>query len=59
VLAAGEADAVAFGQLFIANPDLVARFATHAPLNAPQPATYYGSGPEGYTDYPNLAQVAV
>lgn len=50
-LAAGEADAVAFGQLFIANPDLPERFRTHAPLNAPDPATFYGSGPKGYTDY--------
>jgi 2,4-dienoyl-CoA reductase-like NADH-dependent reductase (Old Yellow Enzyme family) len=54
VLAAGEADAVAFGKLFIANPDLPKRFQTHAPLNAPQPKSFYGSGPEGYTDYPAL-----
>lgn len=50
----GEADAVAFGQLFIANPDLPERFRTQAPLNAPQPKTFYGQGPEGYTDYPAL-----
>jgi len=54
VLADGEADAVAFGQLFIANPDLPNRFAGHAPLNAPDPQTFYGSGPAGYTDYPAL-----
>ena len=48
----GQADAVAFGKLFIANPDLPARFATKAPLNAPVPETFYGSGPKGYTDYP-------
>jgi 2,4-dienoyl-CoA reductase-like NADH-dependent reductase (Old Yellow Enzyme family) len=54
VLADGEADAVAFGQLFIANPDLVKRFAQRAALNAPDPQTFYGSGPAGYTDYPAL-----
>ena len=52
VIAAGEADAVAFGQQFIANPDLPKRFATGAPLNPPNPATFYGSTAEGYTDYP-------
>ncbi|WP_254509274.1 alkene reductase [Anatilimnocola floriformis] len=52
----GEADAVAFGKLFIANPDLPHRFALNAPLNAPNPKTFYGSGPEGYTDYPSLDQ---
>jgi 2,4-dienoyl-CoA reductase-like NADH-dependent reductase (Old Yellow Enzyme family) len=41
VIAAGEADAVAFGQLFIANPDLPERFATGAPLNTPDPSTLY------------------
>ncbi len=54
-IAAGEADAVAFGKLFIANPDLPKRFALHAPLNIPEPATFYGSGPHGYTDYPSLS----
>jgi 2,4-dienoyl-CoA reductase-like NADH-dependent reductase (Old Yellow Enzyme family) len=53
-VAAGEADAVAFGKLFIANPDLPRRFALGAPLNAPDPGTFYGSGPRGYTDYPAL-----
>lgn len=53
-LAQGRADAAAFGRLFIANPDLPARFAQGAPLNAPQPETFYASGPEGYTDYPAL-----
>jgi 2,4-dienoyl-CoA reductase-like NADH-dependent reductase (Old Yellow Enzyme family) len=48
---AGEADAVAFGQLFIANPDLPHRFAVNAPTNEPNPATFYAAGPEGYTDY--------
>jgi 2,4-dienoyl-CoA reductase-like NADH-dependent reductase (Old Yellow Enzyme family) len=54
VLAAGEADAVAFGKLFIANPDLVERFANNAPLNAWQMETFYAPGPAGYTDYPSL-----
>lgn len=51
----GEADAVAWGQLFIANPDLPERFRQGAPLNTPDPTTFYGSGPGGYTDYPRLA----
>ncbi|MES2010250.1 MAG: alkene reductase [Pseudomonadota bacterium] len=55
VLQAGEADAVAFGQLFIANPDLPRRLQIDAPLNTPQPETYYHSGAEGYIDYPALA----
>jgi 2,4-dienoyl-CoA reductase-like NADH-dependent reductase (Old Yellow Enzyme family) len=50
----GKADAVAFGKLFIANPDLPARFRNHAPLNRPNAATFYASGAEGYTDYPAL-----
>jgi 2,4-dienoyl-CoA reductase-like NADH-dependent reductase (Old Yellow Enzyme family) len=54
VIAAGEADAVAFGQLFIANPDLPERFANSAPLNAPDPATFYMQGEHGYVDYPAL-----
>jgi len=54
LLKAGEADAVAFGKLFIANPDLPRRFALNAPLNAPVPETFYGSGPVGYIDYPAL-----
>ncbi|MBF0219896.1 MAG: alkene reductase [Gammaproteobacteria bacterium] len=47
-------DAVAFGTAFIANPDLPARFAAAAPLNTPDPATFYTPGAAGYTDYPNL-----
>jgi len=54
-VACGEADAVAFGKLFIANPDLPRRFATGSPLNEPLPSTFYGSGPQGYIDYPFLA----
>ena len=55
VVASGEADAIAFGQLFIANPDLPKRLELNAPLNAPQPETFYHSGAEGYVDYPALA----
>jgi 2,4-dienoyl-CoA reductase-like NADH-dependent reductase (Old Yellow Enzyme family) len=55
VLAAGEADAVAFGVPFIANPDLPARFAAGAPLNEPDPETFYAPGERGYTDYPALS----
>ena len=53
-LADGEADAVGFGKLFIANPDLVERFRQGAALNEPVPETFYEHGPEGYTDYPAL-----
>lgn len=56
LLELGEADAVAFGQLYIANPDLVERFKQQAELNAPNPATYYAEGATGYTDYPFLNQ---
>lgn len=54
-LARNEADMIAFGTLFIANPDLPLRFATGAPLNKPDPATFYGGTAKGYTDYPSLA----
>jgi N-ethylmaleimide reductase len=50
----GHADAVAFGRLFIANPDLVERFKRNAPLNSPNPKTFYVPGPHGYIDYPAL-----
>ena len=53
-LGSGEADAVAFGKLYIANPDLVRRFREDAALNAPRPELFYGQGPEGYTDYSTL-----
>ncbi|AXV15848.1 alkene reductase [Neorhizobium sp. SOG26] len=54
----GYADAVAFGRLFIANPDLVERFKDNAPLNQPDKNTFYGGGAKGYTDYPVLEAVA-
>ena len=49
------ADAVAVGRLFLANPDLPERWRTGAVLNEPNPATFYGGGSEGYTDYPAMA----
>ena len=52
---AGLVDAVAFGTGFLANPDLPARIRAGAPLNAPNPATFYSPGPEGYTDYPFMS----
>ena len=54
LLAKGEADAVAFGTLFIANPDLPVRFALNASLNEPDFSTFFSSGAKGYTDYPSL-----
>ena len=54
VIEAGEADAVGFGKLFIANPDLVERFRRDAALNEPQPDTFYTHGREGYVDYPAM-----
>ena len=57
ILERGEADAVGFGKLFIANPDLPARFQTKAPLNSPVPETFYAHGSEGYIDYPALGEV--
>ena len=54
-IAAGRADAVAFGVQYIANPDLARRFELKAALNRPNPATFYAPGPGGYTDYPALA----
>ena len=53
-LAAGQADLVAFGRPFLANPDLVARMKADAPLNAVDMDTFYTPGPKGYTDYPRL-----
>jgi 2,4-dienoyl-CoA reductase-like NADH-dependent reductase (Old Yellow Enzyme family) len=55
-LAEGWADAVAFGKLFIANPDLPRRFAEGAPLNPWNTDTFYFGGPSGYTDYPALPE---
>ena len=54
-ISSSQLDAVAFGTSFLANPDLPARIAATAPLNAPNPATFYSPGPAGYTDYPALS----
>lgn len=59
VLKAGEADAVAFGVLCIANPDLVERFVAGARLNVPIPETFYEEGALGYTDYPFLDKTGI
>ncbi len=53
-VASGRIDAVAFGRPFLANPDLPTRLERGAPMNAPDQATFYGGGAEGYTDYPAL-----
>ncbi|MFZ3074958.1 MAG: N-ethylmaleimide reductase, partial [Psychrobacter glacincola] len=53
---AGFIDAVAFGRDYIANPDLAERIHQGAPLNEQHPATFYGGGTEGYTDYPFLKE---
>ncbi|MDE2306434.1 MAG: alkene reductase [Gammaproteobacteria bacterium] len=58
-VASGRADLVAFGKPFISNPDLVRRLQLDAPLNAPNTATFYGGGAEGYTDYPTLEAPAL
>jgi len=57
VLARGEADAAAFGALFIANPDLPHRIVTGAPLNTPDQSTFYIGGAHGYTDYLTAPEV--
>lgn len=54
-VADGYADLVAFGKLFIANPDLVSRLKRNAELNDPDKATFYGGDAKGYTDYPTAA----
>ncbi|SPL70601.1 alkene reductase [Acinetobacter stercoris] len=52
----GEADAVAFGQAYIANPDLLHRLENNAPLNKINPKTLYSGSAEGYTDYPTFSE---
>ena len=53
-LDSGNADAIAFGRAFLANPDLPERLKHDAPLNPDNPKTWYSRGPEGYTDYPAM-----
>ena len=57
-LAAEEADLIAYGRAFLANPDLVERFRRGAPLNQLDSSRLYRGGAEGYTDYPTLAQLS-
>ncbi len=52
----GLADVITVGAMVLANPDLVERIKTGAPLNEPDPSTYYGGDARGYTDYPTLPQ---
>ena len=54
-VASGKADAIAFGRLLLANPDLVERFRRGASLNAPDYERLYSGEEKGYTDYPFLA----
>jgi N-ethylmaleimide reductase len=54
-LANGEADLVAFGVPFLANPDLPIRFKSKAKLNAPDQTTFYAGEDKGYTDYPAVS----
>jgi N-ethylmaleimide reductase len=58
LLHAGTADAVVFGSLFVANPDLPLRFRLKAPLNQPDSTTFYTPGAKGYIDYPMLEAAA-
>jgi N-ethylmaleimide reductase len=53
-----QADAIVFGRLFIANPDLVERIKENSPLNSPDRSTFYGGGAKGYTDYMPLGAAA-
>jgi N-ethylmaleimide reductase len=57
-VADGSADAVAFGRLYIANPDLVERLQQNASLNKYDRVTFYGGAEKGYTDYPFLSAKA-
>lgn len=56
LLAEDGADAIVYGKLFLANPDLPERFKRNAPLNEPDAGTFYAGGMKGYIDYPTLAQ---
>ncbi len=56
-LVKGDADAIAYGKLFIANPDLPERFRKNAPLAAWDTGTFYTHDAHGYTDYPSLPRV--
>ena len=55
-IAEGSADAVAYGRLFLANPDLPARLRRRGPLNAQHTKSFYGGDERGYIDYPAWAE---
>ena len=52
----GTADAVAYGRLFLANPDLPKRLSRRGPLNVPDTKSFYGGDQRGYIDYPEWAK---
>ena len=52
----GDADAVAYGRLFLANPDLPTRLSRRGPLNVPDTGSFYGGDERGYIDYPEWAK---
>jgi N-ethylmaleimide reductase len=58
-ISTGEADAIAYGRLFISNPDLPRRFAAGVPLNPYKRESFYGGTEEGYTDYPSLQTIGL
>lgn len=58
-LESGAADLVAYGAVFLANPDLPLRFRAHAQLNTPDPSTFYSGEAAGYVDYPAIASAAL
>jgi N-ethylmaleimide reductase len=58
VIASGQADSIAFGVPFLANPDLPERLRNEVELNQADPATFYTQGPEGYIDYPTISELA-
>jgi N-ethylmaleimide reductase len=58
LLSGGGADAIVYGKLFLANPDLPERFKRDAPLNQPDQSTFYAQGERGYTDYPTFERAS-
>ena len=57
VIESGDADLVAFGKLFLANPDLPGRFATGSQFNQPNVEAFYAGDEHGYIDYPTLEEI--
>jgi N-ethylmaleimide reductase len=58
LLTGADADAIVYGKLFLANPDLPERFSRNAPLNEPDQSTFYAQGERGYTDYPTFERAS-